>query len=164
MCDSPQWPCSWLIDFCISRQWSLIVLLTRSRNVISFSHTQITEGKQVLSGVKTKARSEWRAKRTTEVPATPPPPPLPNYSRQPVIDRLEKIWNLSPKKKKMQKNLHSGHHFLKHTIIIYPRYENSMIQKKQDIQKTHSYFLGTTKHSASLDCTAPIDRSIKVAM
>lgn len=66
--------------------------------------------------------------------------------------------------KELQQNLHDEHNFLKHTIIIYPHYENSMIKnlsENQNTQKIQSYFLGTTKQSASLGCTAPIDQSIK---
>lgn len=68
----------------------------------------------------------------------------------------------------MQQNLHNEHNFLKHTIIIYPHYENSMIKKKNFVKtkilkNIQSYFSGTTKQSASLGCTAPIDHSIKVA-
>lgn len=62
--------------------------------------------------------------------------------------------------------MHNEHHFFKHTVIIYSHYENSMIKKlseNQNTQKIQSYFLGTTKQSASLGCTAPVDHSIKVA-
>lgn len=79
-------------------------------------------------------------------------------------EKKKKIDGIS--QKQLQQNLHNKHNFLKHTIIIYPHYENSMIKKKKKNflkTKIQSYFLGTTKQSASLGCTAPIDHSIKVA-
>ena len=98
--------------------------------------------------------------------ATPP-----YYSGQPVNDRMKELekskkkkwWNLS---NHMQKNLHNKHNFIKHTIIIYPHYDNSMIKKtfwKPKYSKNTVIVLGTTKQSATLGCTAPIDHSIKVA-
>lgn len=41
-----------------------------------------------------------------------------------MTNKKKNRWNLS---KKMQQNLHNEHNFLKHTII-YPHYDNSMIQ------------------------------------
>lgn len=66
--------------------------------------------------------------------------------------------------KDLQQNLHSEDNFLKHTIIIYSHYDNSMIKNlKTKIVTNTVRLLGTKKQSASLGSTAPTDHSIKVA-
>lgn len=50
-----------------------------------------------------------------------------------------------------------------HNLLSVWKQHDRKLSENQNTPKIQSYFVGTTKQSASLGCTAPIDHSIKVA-